>query len=275
MRIFFLLTGILFCCSAMAQTPFQGTVVYALKAPGEKDDAALTIYFGVNKIKLKFKEDKDEVFESKYSLVDLDSGKVYVIDDNSRTFRVRQLYEDPTPEPVSNKIILGHQTRAVPVASSGSRGVLKGLSAGAIVFYVSQEHYFPVPQKFAGAPELLLIHDNYIVLGGTLTMGNPMSGFEDEEETSGQHKMMITAEAKQIDPGTFSVDEFRIPDGYSKAKRSGFESTDSVDMTGFDTVGVEADTTFARPPVQQQKPKSTPKKTTAPVKGEAIKKKKT
>jgi hypothetical protein len=275
MRIFFLLTGILFCFSGMAQTPFQGTVVYTLKAPGEKDDAALTIFFGVRKIKLKFKEDKEKDFESKYSLVDLDSGKVYVIDDNSRTYRVRKLYEDPKPEPVSDKIILGHKTRAVPVASSGSRGVLKGISGGAIVFYVSQEHYFPVPQKFAGAPELLLVHDNYIVLGGTLTMGNPMSGFEDEEEYAGKTNMVITAEAKQIEPRIISVDEFRIPDGYSKAKRPSFDYPDSVDMTGFDTVAVMADSTIATPPVQQKVPKPAPKKTTAPVKGEAIKKKKT
>jgi hypothetical protein len=274
MRIFFLLTGILFCFSGMAQTPFQGTVVYALKAPGEKDDAALTIFFGVRKIKLKFQEDKDKDFESKYSLVDLDSGKVYVIDDNSRTYRVRKLYEDPKPEPLSDKIILGHKTRAVPVASSGSRGVLKGLSSGAIVFYVSPDHYFPVPQKFAGAPELLLIHDNYIVLGGTITMGNPMGGFEDEEEMAAQANMVISAEAKQIEPGIISVNEFRIPDGYSKAKRPSFDYPDSADISGFDTVAVAADSTVSTPPVQQKSPKPVPKKTT-PVKGEAIKKKKT
>jgi hypothetical protein len=275
MRIFFFLTGILFCFSGMAQTPFQGTVVYTLKASGEKNDAALTILFGVNRIKLKLKEDKDKDFESKYSLVELDSGKVYVIDDASRTYRVRKLYEEPRPETVSSKTILGHQTRAVTVASSGSRGLLNGLSSGAIVFYVSQEHYFPVPAKFAGAPELLLVHDNHIVLGGTLTIANPMGGFEDEEEPSGPTTMMITAEAKQIEPGIISVEEFRIPDGYSKAKRPSFESADSVDMTGFDTVGVEADTTIAKPPVQKKLPKPAPKKTTAPVKGEAIKKKKT
>lgn len=275
MRIFFLLTGMFLCFSGMAQTPFQGTVVYALKASGEKDDAALTIFFGVNKIKLKVKEEKDKEFSSEYSLVDLDSGKVYVIDDRSRTYRVRKLYEDPKPDTVSSKTILGHQTRAVTVASSGSRGVLKGLSSGAIVFFVSQDHYYPVPQKFAGAPELLLVHNNHIVLGGTLTIANPMVGFEEEEEPSGLSNMMITAEAKQIEPGTISLNEFRIPEGYSKAKRPSFESRDSVDMSGFDSIAVAADTTITKPRVQQQVPKPSPKKTTAPVKGEAIKKKKT
>jgi hypothetical protein len=274
MRIFFLLTGILFCFSGMAQSPFRGTVVYTLKASGEKNDAALTIFFGDNKIKLKLKEEKDKDFSSEYSLVDLDSGKVYVIDDRSRTYRVRKLYEDPKPETVSSKTILGHPTKAVTVASSGARGLLKGLSSGAIVFYVSQDHYFPVPAKFAGAPELMLVHENHIVLGGTLTIANPMAGFDEEETLSGQASMVITAEAKQIEPGIISVNEFRIPDGYSKAKRPSFDYPDSADMTGFDSVAVAADSTVATPPVQQKTSKPVPKKT-APVKGEAIKKKKT
>jgi hypothetical protein len=105
-------------------------------------------------------------------------------------------------------------------------------------------------------------------------MGNPMGGFEDEEEMAAQANMVISAEAKQIEPGIISVNEFRIPDGYSKAKRPSFDYPDSADISGFDTVAVAADSTVSTPPVQQKSPKPVPKKTT-PVKGEAIKKKKT
>ena len=269
MRVLVLFVAIFFSHLLQAQTPFQGKVVYVLKAEGEKKDAELSIYFAPNKIKMRFREDAD--YNKNYTLIDLDSGKVYYIDEDEKTFRVRKLFEEQKPGPVLDKSILGHQTTAVAIPS-GAPSVLKGMASGAVVFYISKEHYFPVPQKYAGAPELMVVQKNYIVLGGTLTAGNPFADFEEDEglEKGG---MAIIAEAKEILPAVYPGIEFRVPEGYSRARRHNYDYTDSTVMLS-DTTTIAVDSVFVQPPAPKPKQKPAPKKTTQ-VKGEAAKRKKT
>lgn len=272
--------------AGLGQKPFQGTVVYALTASGEKDSAELTVHFTPNRIILKFREKAD--YEPKYNLVDLDSGKVFIVNDEDKAYRVRKLVSATKPEPAEARSILGYATSPLVFSQSSPGGFLKNILSGDITLYVSKDHFYPLDKRFASNPELLFIQDNHIVLGGKVIIGSPLGEFEGEdEETDRPKSMVITAEAVRIEPKIFSKEDFRIPADYTRGRKFygadtsvDVELTDSAIVTMDTSLTVIADTIQTQTDtVHKENIKNTPKPAapvkTKPVKGEAVKRKKT
>jgi hypothetical protein len=255
------------------QQNFQGTIVYNLHASKEKNDAELTIQFGPNKIKVKFKEKQE--YDKTYLLIDLDSAKIFTINTEEKTFKSKPIEEVKPLQTIAPKTIAGYATTPALQEGRKSNGILAFLFTGNTILYPANDLYFAVPQKYAGNPELIMIQNNHIVLGADITMGSSFGGGEDESNPA---LMMINVEAKNVQNGTLDVADFMIPQGFTKEVRHNWPMTDSVDVAvdSLDSVGV-IDAPKSEPSSKKPAPKpktATPKKTT-PQKGEATKKKKT
>lgn len=293
MRIVFLIVFALLSELVIGQTPFQGTIVYNLHASKEKKDGELTIQFGVNKVKVQFKEKED--YDKSYLIIDLDSGRLLTVDTENKTFRSKKLaVVDPTNEKMAvAKKIAGYETTPVRADAPGFAGVLSAIYMGNTTFYEANDLYYSIPAKFRNAPELVFVHNNHVVLGAEIEIASSMMG-EDEEETSTKEPMKITVEAKSVTKTVFVDGEFLIPPDYTKASRywgindsTAIMSIDSADTTmmNIDSTAM-ADTTMMymdsastapKEPIKSKTKTKTsptaPKKKTV-TKGEAIKPKK-
>ena len=281
MKYIFSIIFILLIQTGYGQQPFQGTIVYSLKASTEKKNAELTAMFGINKIKIKMKE-KDE-YDKKYVIIDLDSGKVFNLDSEEKDFKVI-LLKTASNEPVSPKIIAGYNTTPVQTSSSGPFGLISQLIDGSITLYTSNDLVFPIDPKYANNSDLIIVHNNKIVLGATIHVKSPFQ-MEDEESDTSQ-KMIIIAEAIRIDKTPLPKEEFLIPADYVKRKKIDFSMSDSMSMI-IDSTGV-LDTTMiiesndiidsvaapTKKPITKPKTKPTPSKKTVTKKGEATQRKK-
>ena len=241
MKYIFSCISILLIHLAYAQQPFQGTIVYRLKASSEKKEAELTAMFGVNKIKIKMKE-KDE-YDKKYVIIDLDSGKVFNLDIEEKDYKVTRLSTDAI-EPASPKVIAGYNTTPVQSASSGPIGMLRQLVGGSMTLYTANDLIFPVDPKYGSSSDLIIINNHKIVLGATIVVRSPFISGDEESDTSA--KMIITAEAIKIDKTPIPKEEFLIPQDYVKRKKYDFNLSDSLSMqidtaAMFDTTMIESD----------------------------------
>lgn len=268
MKFFCLFASILFLNTAYAQQIFQGEIVYQLHTPQDKNDAELTIQYGPNKIKVKFKEKED--YDETYLMLDLDSGLFYTINTESKTFQVKKLAETNAQEPVLNsKSIAGYITNPVNVSGSGFSGIF-GFS-GPTILYTAPELYFPIPKKHAGAPQLIMIQNNHIVLGAEISMAMP--GISPDVPDSVLSQMKVTAEAKKVTSQQWDIAEFSIPKDFTSYNMQDWPTVDSVVMDSIGTIDSLPEPPPPSPPAKK-KTNNTPKKTT-PTKTEAIKPKKT
>lgn len=268
MKFFCLFASVLFVGTIHAQQIFQGTIVYSLHAPQEKDNAELTVQYGLNKIKVKFKERED--YDETYLMMDLDSGFFYTVNTESKTFQIKKLAEINTEKPILNsKSIAGFSTNPVNVSGSGFSGIL-GFS-GPAVFYTAPDLYFPIPKKHIGAPQLIMIHDNHIVLGAEISVAMP--GTTPDVPDSVIAQMKITAEAKKVTPQQWDIAEFSIPKDFTKVSMQDWVTTDSVELESVH-IADSLPEPPPPPPPAKKKTDNTPKKTTS-TKGEATETKKT
>lgn len=271
MKLFYLFASVLLLNTVHAQQIFQGSIVYNLHTPKEKEDAELTIQYGPNKIKVKFKEKED--YDETYLLMNLDSGIFYTINTETKTFQVKKLVEITTQEVALNsKSIAGYATNPVNVTGSGVGGLF-GFS-GTTILYTAADLYFPVPKKYSSAPQLIMVQDNHIVLGADINMLMP--GMAEEMPDSLKMQMKVTAEAKKVTPQQWDAAEFTIPADFTQVSENYFPMSDDTTDVIADTTMMMVDTLAVPPPVKKKttpKP-STPKKIT-PTKTEATKPKKT
>jgi hypothetical protein len=275
MRYFFVLGFLFFIQQAFTQQPFQGTIVYNLKATGEKKEAELTAMFGVNKIKLKFKD--KEVYDKEYVIIDFDSGKLFNLNTEQKNYKttVISTVENEMAKP---KLIAGYNTTPVQSTASGPFGMLGQLIGGASTFYVANDLIFPLDPKYSANSNLIIINNNKIVLGATIKVRSPFSDGFDEMDTS--NKVVITAEAIKIDKTPVPIQEFIIPADYVAKKKSEFSMDDAV--APFDSTDavkdepMEMDSVAAPVKKPTAKPKSKPTAPKKPVnkKGEATQTKK-
>jgi hypothetical protein len=284
MKLFFALVFVLLLNGLHAQQVFQGSIVYTVKTPEEKQNVELLILYGPNKIKLKFKEKED--YDKTYLIVDLDSSKFYTVNADSKTFQSKQLAEITTEQTAAPKIIAGFNTIPVNVGGSGFSGILG--FAGSSTFFEAPDLYFPIPKKHAGIPELIMIQNNHIVLGAEIRMGIP-GMVSNQMPDSVADKMKVSIQATKITPQNIDIAEFNVPYDFTLQSKNYFSMTDTayaVDSTELtttdsmfdDSTTVITETLEVPPPVKKKtstgtKP-STPKKT-SPTKTEAIKPKNT
>ena len=243
-------------------------------------DAELLILYGPNKIKLKFKEKED--YDKTYLLIDLDSSKFFIVNNDEKTFQAKKLNEKINEENLPSKAIAGYATNPVNVSGAPGLSSIFGV-AGTTVFFTAPDLYFPVPKKHAGIPELTMIQNDHIVLGAEIKMISPE--MSDKVPDSILQKMKVLVEATKIASQIFDKTEFSIPVDFKE--QIAFNERD-VDLRGLvtdstydpslDSIAVMADTTVAttspKTSSQQKNKPSTPKKIT-PTKTEAIKPKKT
>lgn len=279
MKLIYAIIFVFILNSVHAQQVFQGSVVYNLHVPQEKNDAELLILYGPNKIKIKFKEKED--YDKTYLLIDLDASKFFIVNSDEKTFQIKRLAEKITEENLPSKTIAGHTTIPVSMSSATGLGAIFGVS-GTTVLFTAPDLYFPIPKKHAGIPELTMIQDDHIVLGADISMGSQNMG--DKLPDSILQLMKVSVEATRITPEVFNTAEFSIPLDFkeqitikeNEADLRGLV-TDSTYDPSLDSIAVMPDTTAIMTPKtnQQEKSKpSTPKKTT-PTKTEAIKPRKT
>ena len=88
MKLIYAVVLVLLVNSINAQQSFQGSIVYNLHVPQEKNDAELLIQYGPNKIKIKFKEKAD--YDKTYLLIDLDSSKFFIVNNDEKTFQIKK-----------------------------------------------------------------------------------------------------------------------------------------------------------------------------------------
>lgn len=274
MKLVFAFVFVFLINSVYAQQVFQGSIAYALHVPQEKNDAELLIQYGTNKIKVKFKEKAD--FDKTYLLIDLDSSKFFIINNDEKTFQVKKLSEKTSAENLPAKTIAGHITTPVSISASAGLSSIFGAS-GTTVLFPASDLYFPVPKKHAGIPELTMIQNDHIVLGADISMGSP--GMSEKLPDSILQQMKVSVEATKITSQVFDAAEFSIPADFKEKSQFSDMITDSTAYNpDLDSIAMMTDTALVvTPPKINKQPKSkpsTPKKTT-PTKTEAIKPKKT
>ena len=279
MRILFAIAFVLSCNIVFAQQPFQGTIIYNMKASHEKEEAQLTAQFAPNKIKLKFKE--KEKFDDTYILIDLDSGKIFTVNTENKNYRSKKLpVSDTIPQQtLTSKTIAGYPTDPVITNDKGMPFTLGGLFGGRTSFFVAKDLYFPIPKKYANVNELIIIQNDRIVLGAEMRIASP---FMESSENDSAKQVIITAEAQSVEKKNFNINEFLIPADYT-AFSFNWPMTDSVVMSDSTYVTIDSvfmsDTTSMEPPPpppvkKTTTPKPTTPKKTTPPKGEATKPKK-
>ena len=264
MRSVFFLISCLLSTILFGQKPFEGTINYNLHATGEKEDAQMSVSFSPSIIKIVFKEKGKEPKD--YMLVNLDSGKVFTLSIEGKTYQEKNLVKREKKAALIGETIAGYQTTAIDLDGLGFNGLLRGLSSGNIVFYKAENLVFPVPAYYNGNTELVFIQDNKIVLGADFSMSSPM-----DEDTV---KDLITVRATDVISKPIDKNEFLIPNGFTKMEQLHY--TDSTTMT--DNADYDTTTIVTVPPpskvkkeVKKSKP-ATPKKTSG-TKPAAVKRK--
>jgi hypothetical protein len=262
MRLIFLLPFILLVGGIHAQQIFHGSIVYKYHIAQLPYAPEVTVIYGQNKIKVKFKE--KEEYDKVYFLIDLDSGKSFTINEATKTFFARELIDTTTAEQPITKTIAGHKANRVKLKNQGFSKFGVWFS-GDIILFTASDLYYPVPEKFVGIPELIMIQDNHIVLRAEQNL-EPGEGMSD----SIKQQASLAIEAIKINEEQINMAEFSIPADFTKRTR--WIGSDSI-ITVTDTVYSQEIFEIPPPPPPKKKTESkppTPKKTT-PQKGEATK----
>jgi hypothetical protein len=279
MRFLFLLSvSFLTAITAFSQKQFEGTIVYKLHSAEDKEDGQLTILFGKNAVRLKMLEknaiDKQEL------IVRIDSGRVYTLNTEEKTFRSRKLLEKKNNAanfPARN--ISGFTASPLDASNNSAMGLIGGLFTGrTIIFYVADSLFYPVPDKYSSNPELLFSQGGKIALGLEIKRANK---FQDDDKGVLDTLLSaeITVEATSIKWGPINESEFSIPDDYAKAAAinqyypgladSSMILEDSAAMMT-DTVNITSTMPIPKPPSKTKTPAKPVKKAgtdkTAPIK---------
>lgn len=248
-----LISGVL----VQAQKSFQGEITYKLHASAEdKGDAELKVLFGLNKLKLRFKE--KEEYEKDELIVLFDSAVTYIVNADNKTFKKKLLHiNQPVLQRIKKKSILGYSTTSFVPESNGLGNLLGGLmSASNTVFYLSDSLYYSVPDILQGNIELVMIQKNSIVLGADVQMSETLYGASEEKV---RNKNLVTAEAIAINAMAVNDSEFLIPADYVDIKKYE-EVTDALDSAAvmIDSVApvAPAKKATAKKPVKSSKPKT-------------------
>jgi hypothetical protein len=265
MRLFFILFFITLTTVVFAQQPFQGTIVYRIKVDREQEEVGLTALFGINKLRLTFRA--QGVLKKESIVVDLDSGKIIVINADNKTYLAQSLKNAPPALTApTQKTIAGYLT--TPYLSDDRPG-LGGFSAavfGQGIFHAANDLYFPVPKKYFKGPELMIIQNDRIVLGAEFKTSPGL--YDDDPQNDSVSTTVFFAEAIKVERGAVEKSSFEIPSDYSpyefKADTTQIHAADSVWMPADSTLSVGAPA--AEKPSGQKK---LPQKKPASKKGEA------
>lgn len=198
------------------QTPFEGKIVYNLHTPQEKEDAELTVFFGKKAVRLEFRTPHEMARQDlEYAVVLLDPGIILSVMPDSKTYKFSALKRKnamPLPAP---KEIAGFKASPVYTnINNVNSEFLYQLKNG--ILYTADELYFPLSEKYAGNPELMMIQNNRIVLGAEFDLSeNYPANDTAETDSAVLLKNRLTATATSVMQQEQDTSLFAIPAGYS------------------------------------------------------------
>ena len=196
---------------AFSQKPFQGTVVYELRATSEKEVLEVKVHFGNNQIKITSRTmDGHDVRKNRYLLLYLDSGKVYSVSDEDKTYELSTLFEKSRIQLKPEETRIANYAVAPIISNNKFAALNMPFFSGESIFYKSTELYYPIPEKYGYDERLVYILDNHIVLGADIV---PVREKDFVRQDSVVFK--ITARAISVIKESFGKDFFQLPNGYT------------------------------------------------------------
>jgi hypothetical protein len=251
-----------------AQQSFQGSIVYKYHLPNLSDAPEMLVIYGSNKIKVKYKH--TNTWENNYFLIDLDSGKLFTVDPETKTFFSKQLLDTGTKQTSTTKTIAGYKTNSVKLKHSSSSNIFGLFSSGNAVLFAAADLFYQVPQKYKGIPELMMIQNDHIVLGAEQTTESPI--MDEEIPDSLVKQTLISIQAIKIDSQAVGIAEFLIPSNFKKLTWRDVKDSDTTVVETVISVESEEIPPPPPPPVKKKtgSDSNSPKKT-KPIKTEGIK----
>jgi hypothetical protein len=204
-----------------AQKNFQGEITYRLHSNfEEKTDAELKVLFGVNKLKLRFKE--KETYNKNEVLILLDSAAIYTLNADDKTFQKKLLLSSSLAVKTPKKSFGGYGSTLVQPDNNVIGTLLMGMAGSANTFlYVSDSLFYTVPEAFASNLEFSMLQKNKIVLGVEIEMKN---NFNEPADTISSATKQVIIEAVAIQPMTVSDTAFAIPSDYENIMNKTIEA---------------------------------------------------
>lgn len=266
MRLFNLTLLLFLAVQAAAQQPFQGRITYAFLY--EKDSGAIKVSYGPSRLKVQYFERGKE--DRNYGLVNLDSGKMYMLNSKDSTYELIDLAIPAGPEEKVPKTIAGYSTHTV--IPNGTEMNMFGPRPSRLTLRVADELYYPVYGKNLSLIQLPLVVDDHILLGMEMSTSRKKGPGQEE-----QFSPFMSLRAVQVESQKLDATEFDIPAGFTEKKEeAAWTQEDSVTVVT-DTAYATVDTTWSSPPSHKDpapKPKPVAPKKAGSQKGEATKPKK-
>jgi len=248
-KIILILLTLIASYTIHAQKNFQGEITYSLHtSAGNKPDAILKIYFGSNKIKLRFKE--KEEFDKEEIIVLIDSAAKYIINTKAKTYRQKPLTVNTRAKQLQKRTISGYSTTPIKNENTGLESLFGGsMQSANVVFYLADSLYYSIPTAFTGNAELIAIQKNKIVLGADILFNKGSYEVSDSAEKDD----LVNVEAIEVTPRVINDDEFNIPADYTAKSNNDYEP--SADTTEIEKVPVMVDTTVIQYPATKKNAK--------------------
>jgi hypothetical protein len=249
--------------STHAQKNFQGEITYRLHSNfEEKTDAELKVLFGVNKLRLRFKE--KETYNKNEVLILLDSSAIYTLNADDKTFQKKLLLSSSLAVKPNKKSFGGYGTTLVQPDNNVIGSLLMGMAGSANTFlYVSDSLFYTVPEALASNMEFSMLQKNKIVLGIEIEMKN---NFNEPADTASSAAKQVTIEAVAIQSMTVSDTAFAIPSDYENIMNKTIEAPTAAAVV--DTV-VAAD----KKPIKKKTTNSGKSKTKKAAQSSAVRRK--
>lgn len=271
MKYFFFFLAAAFAKATFAQPSFEGVITYSVRSSfvlhgsEQKDESSLVVHFGNNKMKIQFIEASKKGKKPAYKLIYLDSGKVYTVDPETHTYIYHRLSErKPGAGVPATKTIAGYETHSTSINGMDISGELSALLSPKTVFYVAEKLAYPVPEKYAGNAELLVVQNGKIVLGSDFYFSYNTFNFQvdEEEDKAVNQSNFAVIEAREILATKTDPNEFALSKEYKI--RSRYDSNSNNSATKVDSMVIAIGSTLQNAPKTNRKKTKQKEKSQAP-----------
>ncbi len=199
--------------NSISQQPFEGTIVYRIYkySVDNTPPAELTAMFGKNAIRVSLKE--NNIVNKEDVLIRIDSARLYYFNREEHTFKTKPLSFSKDMNDIGKKTFAGYTTHPFEIGPGGLSGIA-GLmfGGGSSILHISDDLYYPVPDKYSNTMELIMVNHNKIVLGVDFKLDLYKSALKEHLDTSDSNKVSVAAIS--ITPGKFSEADFSVPPGF-------------------------------------------------------------
>jgi hypothetical protein len=247
--------------TAFSQKQFEGTIIYDYSPDTRKANIEITVTFGKKGIKVKTRDKNGNYNEE--LLVLIDSGKVYNLIVDKKTYGVRKLKQKEISTYPGRKEILGYSTSAKNTNSSAISTLALMVMSQEAVFYEADSLFYKIPDRYAPNTEFAFIHDGKIILMIEMKLVSyfPARGDETEDEISEEPAKMVI-EAKSVKWEPISDAELSIPPDFTRiVENNTADSTIAVDTIAMvDTLVQAPEKMPAKKAVSPNKKPTTPPK---------------